>query len=1433
MNQELLESLIIDEEEQRLQEVRHIDKFKLYSSRDTKIYIPIKNYTVFTMVENAEVGSSFVQRLPLMRKLLYAYAPRMKRVYNKLLKTDMKEVRKNYGKYVNVYFNTRLFEGRSFYYDITPYVAYLNQKLSYMRYVDVGNNFIKSCIDEVQGINDNNVLLYVVDSNILPSKLREKEMYVYLFSRRLMKREYDLHFDKIFLVSLSGDKTIRQIYDKELGNKNKYNLFIRYIKHAISDKVELVTDEDETVQAADEPDVQDITPEDIEQMEDEIEKDVAEKEKSEDIDIDEKLEVSDKELEKMADEITKNVMNDLSRFNLSYSTIKSRLQSFAKSDDVAMKVVKTAYEKDDIQAQKAVVNASMTKAEDPQLALVDPNENDLKDIYRQEEISEEMGLTDIQPIDDIHGGDIEKRAVGDHIAYAIARRTEYKTKLSEDIFKSIVDPLAEIGYSVKSIKFIPAKSAETEIKNTVMEYINIQCIGPDGKTQTLKFLIPKLTEDRYIVSGGLKWYYPTVMSTVPVFTVKPNIVQFRSNYASIQFHHGIFNRREDIRCFMGGFKIPFALLMSCMMTVEGLLNHFGFTYIISDKKIRKADTVKLPLSDGRYLIINEKTDDMSKCILNGLILMFRKYQPKDINSRKEAIEALKAYTGQSKSEYIFNQIQKYIVDIQTEDVLKAHGLPTKLTDICLHCAEKALSGVEEDKLSINQTYLRTTDIITTAVEKGIHVAVSTYKQQHIYDPKKPISVDQTYVYKYFRENGVLQLLEQQNPTEELSAYAAVRIVGPGGLPNKDAVQPKDRALRMDHFGNIDPVDTSEGDPGTRIYLTTGHLYDRNRIAFSKMNLSKNNRYILGPSSSLTPYADKDDQGRLILASNQTRQALPLEESEVPYVCSGFESKVAALLSSTFVRKAKDNGEVLYMDENIIIIETEKGEKQVIDIRPESLKSGSGIDAAITFTPKVKVGEKVKKNQILATNQFIKPVLTQGINAKCCYLSYLGYNYEDGIVISESFAKKLKSLHYDTIEINLTPNDELIKFPAIKEHFKEGESIVKIRKNVAGGISLSEEYIVTAPSDLSVVDIEVYPTDIKQVKPIIDEIEKHYSETNKKLKEFGVNPIFDKSKIISNAGNFTESGEKLKYTKIIIKIVRSMTASLGDKLTNRHTAKGVITHIVPNDLMPETVDTGEKMDIIINSLSVISRMNLGQIHELALGNILYQATKKLKEMVDTSKTREEIEEFIIKLYEILDPTSDKSYSSDISKNIKMKSDTEFNSMIEKIARENLRFIAAPFNSPKAEQIKEAADFLNIKLAEKMKIPEINDKTITKNDIAWGVMYIQKLEHISEMKQNVRNIGPYVKTTLEPTRGKARAGGQRMGELDTWAILAYDAEDVLRDFWVVNGDNPEAKKKVLSDIYSQGKSDVDIKSLARSGAGQMYDALLLGMGIDPNS
>lgn len=535
-------------------------------------------------------------------------------------------------------------------------------------------------------------------------------------------------------------------------------------------------------------------------------------------------------------------------------------------------------------------------------------------------------------------------------------------------------------------------------------------------------------------------------------------------------------------------------------------------------------------------------------------MMFKAFPFTSLESTDEMFDCLKALTKQNKSEYVIRQVFKYIIDVHTREVLKSRELPIDLKGIILYSTDLAISGENEDKLDLNNIYLRTFDIIAAGVEKGIHNAVSIYKRAKIFKPNVKLSVKSNFVIQFFMEQGVLQLLQYQNPVEEISAYASARIVGPGGLPNADAVQPKDRGLRSSHFGNFDPTDTSEGDPGTRLYLTSGHFYDTNVNSFLKMENSDSNKNIFGPAASLTPFGDKDDQARLNMASNQARQAVPILSSEPPMVGSGYESNVAALCSGTFTKKAKANGKVEYVDKNVIIVTYEDGKKESLDIRPTNLISGSGLDSALTYEVGVKVGDKVSKDQMLATNQFIKPVLSQGVNAKTCYLSYMGYNYEDGLIISQSLADKMTSIHYDSIESSIYVNDIIDVFPQIGQEFNTGETVFKLKKHVIAGASLADTYEVTAPSKLKVFDIEVYPVDRDSLKHITSQIEENYRDSNEALRSHGLKPVFDMERIVKYTGKWEEDGEKLKYSKVVIKMLRYMNMSLGDKASNRHAAK---------------------------------------------------------------------------------------------------------------------------------------------------------------------------------------------------------------------------------------------------------------------------------------
>ena len=868
--------------------------------------------------------------------------------------------------------------------------------------------------------------------------------------------------------------------------------------------------------------------------------------------------ISRDDIEDAVKEISKNTKSFLANYNISQDSIETRLDAYTRAKpDKAVEAV-DAVRTDDKEEQLKIAQEALMGSKELKTVLKELRPGEIPDLtpnlMEQETTVKQMGYDKEESFDNVNNNKVVGQLMKNNISMAIARRHGYKERIVHDITTSAASRLSEIGYKVAKVWYTDSLSAETEMYPSDFDIINIKCITPTRKTVTLKFRVPQIKEDRYVVSGGLKWFFPTIMATLPIFIIRKNQSQFRSNYSSISFNYGIFNKQEDVRCYCGGFKIPLVLLFSLILGVEGVLRYYEIPYQVSDFKVR--GKLCYPLANEKWLVVDfDKNKISHRCIIVGLRLITRKYLFNSLSSVQEAYQCLKVYTGQAKAEYILSQTIKYIVDVQTESVLKSNNLPFILKEIIPYCAELAMSGRTSDKLSIENVYLRTTDIITTAVEKGIAQGVSNFKRKHLYDPDKEIAVDQGFVTKFFRDKGALQQLQEQNPIEEVSNYAAVRISGPGGLPNPDAIMPRDRAVRNSHFGNLDPTDTSEGDPGARIFLSLGHMYDQAQHGFMPMLANPKNTQIMGPALSATPYVDADDQARGIMAANQARQTVPVLQSESPIVSTGAETIIPAMCSSTFAKKANEDGTVTYVDNNIIIVQGKSGKNQVIDIRPNRLISGSGKNAALTFTPLVKPGDKVDKFKILAKNQYINPTLTQGVNALVAYMSYMGYNYEDGFVISESFANRITSLHHDKTEITLLDNDQIEVFPKIGDKFKAGDTILRVKKSIVGDMALSDDFEIIAPSDCEITNVEFFPNgNINQILPLIDYTDNYYAKSNSMISQAGGKKLFNKKFLLENAGKFTDHNEVFKGNKVIIDSVSYIPARLGDKLTNRHGRK---------------------------------------------------------------------------------------------------------------------------------------------------------------------------------------------------------------------------------------------------------------------------------------
>jgi DNA-directed RNA polymerase subunit beta len=607
-----------------------------------------------------------------------------------------------------------------------------------------------------------------------------------------------------------------------------------------------------------------------------------------------------------------------------------------------------------------------------------------------------------------------------------------------------------------------------------------------------------------------------------------------------------------------------------------------------------------------------------------------------------------------------------------------------------------------------------------------------------------------------------------------------------------------RNVHPSYFGNIDPLDTSESDNiGVTQQLTIDAYITSARGMFSQKEFSnKEGSGMLSTTTAMIPFIENNDGARIIMASNQAKQMLPLKNPEPPIVQSGYESILTNVLSDSFIKRSPCNGKVSAITRDYIEILCKENKKQKVDITPQHLHSGSGVNTLSVFRPIIQKGQAVKENQIIAEGGSVSGgTISLGRTLASCYMPYKGYNYEDGLVISETLvsAGKMTSLHGITEEVVLEKEDRLISIAQIGQKTKKGEPLfIKALGDIEELLGDLEEdetediydgkYIKKSPGG-TVVDIEVYSNLSESAFPKLKDL---IDRTNKKHKK----P--DKEK-------FRIRGEPIKGVLIKFKIEQELKTGLGDKLCNRYGNKGIISLVEKEENMPRT-PWGERVEIIFNPLGVLNRTNIGQMYEMYCGLI----SKELANRIVKTKSKSEIVKLLKAVMSNLDNSKDQKFSKTLINNISKLSDNQFKAMVNQISSSGyVPIIIPPFKAPSHKNIKEALKVLGLKSGYKLKLPEFN--TTTRNEVPFGYVYMSKLEHIGANKIHSRSTGPTVGKTMQPTAGKRREGGQRMGEHDTWALLSYNCPLALSEFFGPLSDDVVTKKELEADIVQTGVAD----------------------------
>ncbi len=289
---------------------------------------------------------------------------------------------------------------------------------------------------------------------------------------------------------------------------------------------------------------------------------------------------------------------------------------------------------------------------------------------------------------------------------------------------------------------------------------------------------------------------------------------------------------------------------------------------------------------------------------------------------------------------------------------------------------------------------------------------------------------------------------------------------------------------------------------------------------------------------------------------------------------------------------------------------------------------------------------------------------------------------------------------------------------------------------------------------------------------------------------------------------------IKMVKVYVAIKRKL--AVGDKMAGRHGNKGVVSRILPEEDMPYLED-GRPVDLVLNPLGVPSRMNIGQILETHLGWAARGLGERLQTYIEEKWSGDELRKQLKRIYD------DKPFGDFIDS----VSDKEVVSLCQRL-RPGIHVSTPVFDGARETEIHQLLDEANLPRSGQMVLFDGRTGDPFDQNVTVGVMYMLKLHHLVDEKIHARSIGPYSLVTQQPLGGKAQFGGQRLGEMEVWAMEAYGAAYTLQEFLTVKSDDVVGRTRMYEAIV---KGD----NVLESGLPESFNVLLkelqsLGMDVE---
>jgi len=844
-------------------------------------------------------------------------------------------------------------------------------------------------------------------------------------------------------------------------------------------------------------------------------------------------------------------------------------------------------------------------------------------------------------------------------------------------------------------------------------------------------------------------------------------------------------------------------------------------------------------------------------------------------------------------------------------------------------------------------------------ERMSSVEIDTIMPQDLINAKPAAAA----VREFFGSSQLSQFMDQTNPLSEVTHKRRLSALGPGGLTRERAGF-EVRDVHPTHYGRMCPIETPEGQniglinslatfarvnkygfietPYRKVIdgkvtdeVTYMSATEEMRHTVAQANASQDSEgrftddlissrkageFMLNPpdavdlidvspkqlvsvAASLIPFLENDDANRALMGSNMQRQAVPLLQSDAPFVGTGIEAVVARDSGAAIM--ARRAGIIDQVDAARIVVRAtemlEPGEPGVDIYRLRKFKR-SNQSSCINQRPLVKVGDTVLRGEVVADGPCTDlGELALGRNVVVAFMPWNGYNYEDSILISERILRDdvFTSIHIEEYEVaardtKLGPEEITRDIPNVGEEAlrnldeagivyigaevqpgdilvgkitPKGESpmtpeekllraifgekasdvrdtslrlppgafgtIVEVRVFNRHGVDKDERALQIEreeverlardrDDELAILERNIYarlkalitgktavkgPKGIKAGSTIDAELLGTMSRGQWWQLALGeendakdVEALHDQYEAQKRAldNRFDDKVEKvrrgddlppgvMKMVKVFVAVKRKLQP--GDKMAGRHGNKGVISKVVPIEDMPFLAD-GTPVDLVLNPLGVPSRMNVGQILEThmgwaarGLGMNIDEALKEYRRSGDMTPVRDAVR------LAYGDETYEEAFAD--------RSEEDFLELAGNVTK-GVPIATPVFDGAKESDVNDALTRAGFDTSGQSVVFDGRSGEQFQRKVTVGVKYMLKLHHLVDDKLHARSTGPYSLVTQQPLGGKAQFGGQRLGEMEVWALEAYGAAYTLQEMLTVKSDDVAGRTKVYESI-----------------------------------